>query len=145
MSRMNPQWLVPVDGSPAALRAIDHVIREAGRDAVAPEIVLVNVQAALPSDVTRFVDSSVIRDYHRESGEATLASARARLAAAGLAYSAHVLVGETAPTLVDFARERHCTLIIMGARGLGSVAGMLLGSVTSRVVHLTDLPVLVVK
>jgi nucleotide-binding universal stress UspA family protein len=33
----------------------------------------------------------------------------------------------------------------MGARGLGTVTGVLLGSVTQRVVHLTDLPVVVVK
>jgi nucleotide-binding universal stress UspA family protein len=33
----------------------------------------------------------------------------------------------------------------MGSRGLGSVAGILLGSVTTRVIHLTELPVLVIK
>lgn len=142
---MNPLWLVPVDGSLHALRAVDHVIREAARNTIAPAMMLVNVQAPLPSDVTRFVDSGVVQDYHREAGEAALASARARVEAAGLSCSAHVLVGETAPTIVDFAREKRCTLIVMGARGLGSVAGVLLGSVTNRVVHLTDLPVLVVK
>lgn len=142
---MSPLWLVPVDGSLHALRAVDHVIREAGRDAIAPALILVNVQAPLPSDVTRFVDSSVVQDYHREAGEAALASARAKVEAAGLACSVHVLVGETAPTIVDFARKQNCTLIVMAARGLGSVAGVLLGSVTNRVVHLTDLPVLVVK
>ena len=142
---MSPLWLVPVDGSLHALRAVDHVVREAGGDALAPAIILVNVQAPLPSDVTRFIDGSVVQDYHREAGEAALASARVRLAAAGLACSEHILIGETAQTIVDFAREQHCTLIIMAARGLGSVAGVLLGSVTHRVVHLTDLPVLVVK
>lgn len=142
---MSALWLVPVDGSPHALRAVEYVVREAARDAVAPVIMLLNVQAPLPSDVTRFVDSTVVHDYHRDSGEVALASARAKLEAAGLACSAHILVGETAQTIVDFASRQHCTQIVMGARGLGSVAGVLLGSVTNRVVHLTDLPVLVVK
>ena len=104
-----------------------------------------NVQAPLPSDVTRFVNYSVVQDYHREAGEAALAGARLRLETGGLAYSQHVLVGEPAPTIVNFAREQHCTLIVIGARGLGSVASALLGSVTSKVIHLTELPVLVVK
>ena len=142
---MSPLWLLPVDGSLPALRAVDYVVREAARDTVAPAIILVNVQAPLASDVTRFVDSVVVQDYHREAGEAALASARARIEAAGLACSAHILIGETAPSIVDFARKHHCSLIIMGARGLGSVFGVLLGSVTNRVVHLADLPVLVVK
>jgi nucleotide-binding universal stress UspA family protein len=33
----------------------------------------------------------------------------------------------------------------MGTRGLGHVAGMLLGSVTTKVIHLTEVPVLLVK
>jgi len=142
---MLPSWLVPVDGSQASLRAVDHVVQEVLGDTTALEVVLVNVQPPLPSDVTRFVSSAVVHDYHREKGEAALADARAKLEAAGVAYSHHILVGEPAPTIVDFARENSCMLIVMGARGLGTVAGVLLGSVTQRVVHLTDLPVVVVK
>ncbi|MBL8395653.1 MAG: universal stress protein [Candidatus Accumulibacter sp.] len=142
---MKPWWLLAVDGSAAALRAVDHVVRESLASAVPLKILLVNVQHALPSDITRFVSSSIVQDYHRETGDANLASARARLETAGIAYSQHILIGEPAPTIVDFAREHGCTQIVMGARGLGTVSGLLLGSVTQRVVHLTDLPVVIVK
>ncbi len=142
---MNPRWLVPVDGSQVALRAVDHVVREAGVHTITPEIMLVNVQPRLPSDISRFVNSTVVQEYHRETGDAALASACGRLELAGLAYARHILLGEPAPTIVDFAKEHHCTLIVIGARGLGSVAGLVLGSVTKRVIQLTDLPVLVVK
>ncbi|HPU78744.1 universal stress protein [Accumulibacter sp.] len=142
---MKPLWLLPVDGSPPALRAVDHVVREVARNVTAPAILLVNVQPPLPSDVARFVDSGVLQDYHREAASNSLAVARARLDTAGLAYAPHILIGDPAPTIVDFARDQRCTLIVIGARGLGSVAGVLLGSVTNRVIHLTDLPVLVVK
>jgi nucleotide-binding universal stress UspA family protein len=142
---MNPRWLLPVDGSLPALRAVDHVIDEALATPLAAEVMLLNVQHPLPSDVSRFIDSAIVHDYHREAGDAALASARARLHAAGIGHGEHVVVGEIAPTIVDFAREHDCSLIIMGARGLGTVAGLLLGSVTQRVIHLTDLPVVVVK
>ena len=142
---MKPLWLLPVDGSLPALRAVDHVVHEAVTDAMPFEVVLVNVQPPLPSDITRFINSTVVEDYHRESGDAALAKARARLEAAGVAYSPHILIGEAAPTIVNCATEHGCALIVIGARGLGTVTGLVLGSVTRRVVHLTDLPVVVVK
>lgn len=142
---MNAHWLVPVDGSPAAMHAVEHVIREVPAAATPPTISLVNVQAALPSDISRFVSKVVIDDYHREAGQKALADACSRLATAGIAYSQHVLLGEAAQAIADYAREQQCTLIVIGSRGLGSVTGILLGSVTTRVVHLSDVPVLVVK
>ncbi|WP_291990477.1 universal stress protein [Candidatus Accumulibacter sp. ACC007] len=142
---MKAHWLVPVDGSAPSLRAVEHVVRQAPSATATPTISLVNVQAALPSDITRFVSKKNVDDYHRESGEAALAKACARLEAAGLAYSKHILVGEASQAVADYAREHDCTLIVMGSRGLGSVAGILLGSVTTRVVHLSELPVVVIK
>ncbi len=142
---MKAHWLLPVDGSATSLRAVAHVVQQAPCNTAAPTISLVNVQAALPSDITRFVSKNNVEDYHREAGEAALAEAGARLEAAGIAYSKHILVGEAAQTIADYAGEHGCTLIVMGSRGLGSVAGLLLGSVTTRVVHLTELPVVVIK
>jgi nucleotide-binding universal stress UspA family protein len=138
-------WLLPVDGSAPSLRAVEHVVQQAPSCTVPPNISLVNVQAALPSDVTRFVSKDNVEDYHRESGETALAEAGTRLEAAGHAYSKHIMIGEAAHAIADYAREHGCTLIVMGSRGLGSVAGILLGSVTTRVIHLTELPVLVIK
>ena len=35
--------------------------------------------------------------------------------------------------------------VYMGTRGLGTIAGLLMGSVTVKVIHLSDVPVLLVK
>lgn len=142
---MNTSWLIALDGSEPSLKVIDYVITEAASRRTAPQLFLVNVQAPLSSDITRFIDEKVVSDFHREKGDAALAQARQKLDAAGLAYSAHIMIGETAPTLIEFASDKGCSLIVMGARGLGSVVGLLLGSVATRVVKLSSVPVLVVK
>jgi nucleotide-binding universal stress UspA family protein len=53
--------------------------------------------------------------------------------------------GETAAAIVDTAKEENAGLIVMGSRGLGEVKGILLGSVTHKVLQHTDRPVLVVR
>jgi nucleotide-binding universal stress UspA family protein len=47
--------------------------------------------------------------------------------------------------IADYARDEGCALIVMGTRGLGSIANMLLGSVATKVIHLAEVPVLLIK
>lgn len=142
---MTTSQLLAIDGSEPSARAVDFVIADAATRQQTPNIHLVNVQPALPSDVTRFIDAQTVDDFQRENGNKALAQAKAKLTAAGLAFSSHILVGEAAPTIVEFAQEKHCSQIIMGAHGFGSVVGLLMGSVTVKVVHLSPVPVLLVK
>ena len=142
---MNTSWLIALDGSEPSLKVIDYVITEAANRLTRPQLLLVNVQPPLSNDITRFIEEKVVNDFHRETGDAALAQARQKLESAGLAYSAHIMLGEAAPTLVEFAADKGCSLIVMGARGLGSVAGLLMGSVATKVVKLSTVPVLLVK
>jgi nucleotide-binding universal stress UspA family protein len=142
---MTTSWLIAIDNSEPSLKAVDHAIREAANQQTGPKVFLVNVQAPLSSDITRFIEAKVVEDFHIEAGNAALAAAKAKLVAAGLTYSAHILVGEAAPSIVDFAKDKGCSKIIMGARGLGSVIGLFMGSVATKVVHLSPVPVLLIK
>lgn len=142
---MTTSHLIAIDGSEPSARAVEQAIADAVSRKEKPHIYLVNVQPALPADVTRFIDDKTIDDFQRETGEQALASAKTKLTASGLTFSAHILVGEAAPTIVEFAKQNNCGMIVMGARGFGSVVGLIMGSVTIKVVHLATVPVLLVK
>lgn len=142
---MNAKWLIPIDESAPSLHAIQYVINEATQREAKPEILLINVQAALPADISRFINTDTINDFHREAGERALAPSRNQLDSANLDYSVHVLVGDAAQTIVNFAKDNNCTLIIIGSHGFGSIAGLLKGSITTNIVHLSSVPVLIVK
>lgn len=142
---MNTSWLIAIDGSMPSLKAIDYLIAEANSRQATPQVFLINVQPPLSSDITRFVDHKLVEEHHREAGDTALAEARQKLDAAGLSYSAHILIGEAAPTIVKFASEKACSLIIMGAHGFGRLVGLFMGSVTVKVVQLSPLPVLLIK
>ena len=142
---MTNACLIAIDGSEPSLRAVDFAIQDAATRKEAPHIYLVNVQPALSSNVTRFIDIRTVEDFHRETGEELLTLAKERLGVASLAHSGHVMVGEAAPSLVQFAQDKGCAMILIGTHGFGSVIGMVMGSVAAKVVHLSSLPVLLIK
>jgi nucleotide-binding universal stress UspA family protein len=76
---------------------------------------------------------------------AALAPARAKLEAAKLSYQYHISVGVPAEAIVQYANQHEVDQIVMSYRGEGGLQALLLGSVVSKVLHLANCPVLVVK
>lgn len=138
--------LIPVDGSAGANCAVENVIANAALLKELPQIFLLNVQWKLATgNVKLFISQETINDHYREQGLEALTAARARLDAAGLAYTYHVSVGNPAETIVQYAQEQKIDQIVMGARGESNLSRILLGSVAGKVAHLAPMPVLLVK
>lgn len=142
---MTQNWLVPVDGEEISLKPIGWIIARRDDWKALPTIHLLNVRHPLSGDVSRFVNADQIRDFHREEGLKALAEAERLLKAAGIEPQLHVAVGESAETIADFAASRRCDQILLGTRGHTGLGGTLLGSVASKVVHLTKVPLLLVR
>ena len=56
-----------------------------------------------------------------------------------------ILEGSPAEAILEVVKTRKCDLIVMGSRGLGRLAGVLLGSQSQKVVHHAPCPVLIVR
>jgi nucleotide-binding universal stress UspA family protein len=83
-----------------------------------------------------------------DTAEAEVTSAVDELKKAGV--TAHGVIRETvfgyaAREIIDDAREHQADVIVMGSRGRGDLAGLVLGSTAHKVIHLADRPVLVVR
>jgi nucleotide-binding universal stress UspA family protein len=138
--------LVPVDGSPAAIRAVrlavDHVMAAGGN------LVIVNVQnlatLGLPEGAGIMSAEWIEQEEERAAAEA-LREAVATCREAGVNCVIRSERGPIAATIDRVAREVEATHIIMGTRGLGGVRSLLLGSVATQLLHLTDVPVTLVK
>jgi nucleotide-binding universal stress UspA family protein len=136
--------LLAVDGSKPSLAAVDYLIEHAGDYRAKPEVELVTVHLPLPR-MRVPVSKEQLAKYYDEEGEANLAPAKKKLDAAGISYQARVLVGPIAETIVKQASEAKCDLICMGCRGMGEIGNVLLGSTTTKVLHIAKQPLLIVK
>lgn len=142
---MSPILLIPTDGSPQALRAVDWVIEQAPLWKERPTVHVLTVQPSLHGDISRFVSAAQLQEFHREEGDKLLAPALERLRAAGMTPQAHVRVGESADVIQSFAVELGCHQIVMGTRGHSGLKGMLLGSVATKLAHLSAVPLTLVR
>ncbi len=138
-------WLVPVDGDEISLKPVSWIIAHRDEWKAVPTIHLLNVRRPVSGDVSQFVNAGQVRDYHREEGLNALADAEQMLKSVGIEPVLHVSVGDFAETIVDFADSLKCEQILLGTRGHTGLGGTLLGSVASKVTHLTRVPLLLVR
>jgi nucleotide-binding universal stress UspA family protein len=138
--------LVPVDGSDNALRAVHYAISVA-REHRSATIYLVNVhpEPIVYGEISLYVDRAKVEAAQRDHAEALLKPAAEAVAAAGIPFTKEILIGDVAPSVVRRAEELGCDVIVMGTRGLAALGGFVMGSVATKVVHLTKLPVTLVK
>jgi nucleotide-binding universal stress UspA family protein len=138
--------LIPVDGSANADRAVDHVIAFAEQLKIKPEIFLLNVQWKFAlGNVKLLINPETVNEYYREQGEEALAQARQKLDAVEFDYVYHISIGSPADAVLRFTQEHQIDQIIMSSHGQGTLTNLLLGSVASKVVQLSPIPVLLVK
>lgn len=138
--------LIAVDGSDVSLAAVKSLIEHIQWFRERPELRLLHVHLPVPVGLaTRHVSHDALERYYREEGEAALAAARVLLDAAQLPYTLHLHVGQPAETIVRLSRELDCALICMGSHGRGALPNAILGSVATKVLHLSAIPVLLAK
>ncbi|OZI43584.1 universal stress protein [Bordetella genomosp. 5] len=136
---------VPIDGSDCSLRALDNAIAMA-KDSASAELYLLNVQVPIVSGHAKmFLRNNEIDEYYAAEAKTALEEAVKRAEASGVSYKSEMRSGQLGETIATAAKEHGCDRIVMGTRGLGAVAGLVLGSVARKVIHVAEVPVTLIK
>lgn len=141
--------LVAVDGSAPAAIGVDLVAGLKLPEGSAVRVVeavesgvwlLGGPWVTLPPDQAQELEEEILRE-----AEKTVEEARQRLSRPGLTVETAVLRGRPATAIVEAALAFGADLIVLGARGHGTIESMLLGSVSAEVVDHAPVPVLVAR
>lgn len=148
---MYKKILVATDGSEPSANAVRH-----GADlakATGAELLLVNVTEIWSALEVAQASQSGIRDpieqYEKladEAAEKSLSAATAIAGEAGVdAKTLHVRDQAASEGIINAAKDNNCDLIVTGTHGRGGVGRLILGSEATKVLHNSELPVLIVR
>jgi nucleotide-binding universal stress UspA family protein len=139
------RMLLAVDGSDGSRHATVHAARLA-REAGVSEVHLLNVQepAIHYGMVGAYIPSDVMRKLQDEAAERALRPSEKLLARVKVPYRRQVRVGPVASTIAETAEALGCNSIVMGTRGMTAAANLVVGSIPTKVLHLTRIPVTLV-
>jgi len=146
---MEYKLLLSSDGSDNAIRAAEFA---AELVAVAPAI---KITVLVVNDILEKMKyysplrSPVVLEevdvFFKEKTQEALDTILDALKKHGIKADGLTKMGNPAQEIVDYAHEGNFSHIVIGSRGLGSLKGIVLGSVSSKVIQLAGCPVTVVK
>jgi nucleotide-binding universal stress UspA family protein len=138
--------LLPVDGSKSAVRATKALVKTLAWYKSSPRIDLLAVHLPVPRlhNMGLVISKQMLERYYAEESAVMLAPSEKILEEAKVKYTVHTAVGSIAETIIDQAKQSDSDMICMGTRGMTALGSMALGSVATRVLHLADIPVMLI-
>lgn len=136
--------LVPVDGSDNSYRALDAALLLTEK--LGSSITVVNVIEQVP--ITHIESekllSELLEAYKKENQE-ILSKCSNIATEKGLSIKTLLLQGNPASVILDYSKKEKFDLVIMGSRGMGKFKQLILGSVSSKIVHHSPCAILLIR
>jgi nucleotide-binding universal stress UspA family protein len=147
---MYERIMVPLDGSKVAGRSIPHA--EEVAKAMGGQVILFHANESILRTMSgeafgSMSDEKIKKANKHEEEEARgyLSTIAGPLCEKGLAVSEVAVSGNAADAILDQAESKGVEIITMSNHGLSGIKRWVFGSVTDKVLHAGDLPVLVVR
>lgn len=135
--------LLAIDGSDHALRAAT-LAGNLARSEKSVSLHMLTVFESVPSYLGEKEQQTLIAAHMKES-ERVIAEGLARIGVLGAKVETEILSGSPAESIIEVAKDRKVDVVVMGSRGLGRIAGVLLGSQSQKVATHAPCPVLIVR
>ncbi|MHB8910132.1 MAG: universal stress protein [Syntrophales bacterium] len=150
---MYKKILVPLDGSELAECALNHV-KKLFQDGAAGEVVLLNAvvieipwaQAGADESHPVAFDYGAFKKTFMDKSKKYLAQVKTRLASEGLKVTTETKESNgPSQTITDYAQKHGVDLIVIATHGYTGMRKMMLGSIALKVLHESNVPVLLIR
>lgn len=141
LKRKISKILVPIDGSKNSFRALDYAI-SIGKALNA------SISTIYVLDLPPVLEYAVIDPVSKRlesQGKKFLAKAQKHVRKNRLRFEGKILHGKTGSVIINQSKKGKHDMIIMGARGISGISGLLVGSVSNFVVQKSKKPVVIIK
>ena len=143
--------LFATDGSDSARRAGDY-LRDLATAFERCEVVVLHVLRPptywlAPNEIGAVASGELMAqllETARDEGKTIASRSAASFEAAGCKAQGLIAEGDPASEILAVAEAEKVDMIVMGSRGMSPIQGLLLGSVTDRVLHQGEVPTLVI-
>jgi nucleotide-binding universal stress UspA family protein len=136
--------LVPADGSDNSYRALETALILSEK--LGSNISVVNVMEQVP--ITHIESekllSELLEAYKKENQE-ILSKCSDIARQKGITIKTILLQGNPAPVILDYSKKENFDLVIMGSRGMGKFKELILGSVSSKIVHHSPCAIMIIR
>jgi nucleotide-binding universal stress UspA family protein len=138
--------LLAVDGSERSAAALDLLVAHVSWFREAPSVTLVYVHPAIPyPGAAARAGRETVQRYYDEESQKVLQPAKARLESKGIPAEVVALVGDPAEEIARYAAQHGKDLIAMGTHGRTGLSNLVLGSVATKVLAQSKVPVLLLR
>lgn len=133
--------LVPLDGSKNSFRGLNEAIYLARQC----RSIITGLYVIPMSSPARRTPVSSIDKYFLKQASKFLEHAKKRAAQNGIMFKHEIIYGDKGSKIVNYAKNNHFDIIVIGARGQSTIKDIFLGSTSNYVLHKTTIPIMIVK
>ena len=137
--------LLAVDGSAYTKKMLAHLAAHAYLQGTLHQYTAITVQPALPARARAAVGKEVVNQYYADEAEKVMGPVCKYLERHGVTPQRVIKVGAVGETIAAFADAEKFDMLVMGSRGHGALATLVMGSVTTQVLANSMVPVLIVR
>lgn len=136
--------LIAVDGSEVSYRALDAALFLSEK--LGSKITAIHVMENVP---TVYIESQKVLDelleVRKNESQKILDECSLIATKKGITLTTNLLEGNPASTILEFSQSEKYDVIIIGSRGMGKFKELILGSVSSKVIHHSTCPILLIR
>jgi nucleotide-binding universal stress UspA family protein len=137
--------LIAADGSDYTKRMLAYIAAHDEWLGAKHSYTVIHGVLAVPHRAAAFVGTNAVREFYESDAEIVFRPIRAFFAQKGIEAKFVHNVGHAAKSIAELAEEGKFDLVVMGSRGQGDVANLVLGSVATKVLALCSVPVLLIR
>ena len=136
--------LVPADGSDNSYRALEAALVFSEKLGSSISVVNVMEQVPITHIESEKLPNELLEAYKKENQE-ILSKCSDIAHQKGITIKTVLLQGNPAPVILDYIKKENFDLVIMGSRGMGKFKELILGSVSSKIVHHSPCAIMIIR